>query len=493
MDKQFLIDEWNEEGSYFCETVENVEVDGNAVLGRVSGAFFFPGATSSNKRHYPLHFWEAVLKGEELKKKLESRLMFGTIGHDKRPVTDEDLRKGVPSHVVSRLWIEKKSSGFVGRGEALILNTETGKNLWIYLKAGCRLGISQRAWGSVAEKNSRGDVIPNSEDFVLEGFDFTVIPGFWEALPQLMESLSEEGLKEEDLRVLKDVFQEFPLWKTVLSFDLVKILFSVVGDYDIRRVFSLLMQLDSILKLKEVKFDDVVERVAPFLFEKKPLEALALAFNLYKAYPKIEKLASDCEEKGLKLGEKLSVTEEQVESLQEELEEKQREFREQMEWEEKNREEREKDFEEVVSQKESFENVLLEHEEEIKMLETMNGSLQSYMEEMETLKKENKDLVSKVKGLLGEKRIYGVRLKSLEKKLNAYSFMESAYKLANEFGVPVESASAMLEESSFEEVAKTLKESSDLGNKSDLKSSSSYIKKKEEPLVKRMFKKIREV
>lgn len=165
------------------------EVDGKAVIGKVIGPFFVPNGVSRNERFYSRNFWEKVLVKEDVSDKLGRGVMFGTIGHDDRPITEDDLRKGEVSHIVKKLWIDDLGRGM---GEAHILGTDSGKNLWIYLKAGSRLATSSRAQGNFKSGlKHKGMPEVDDESYVLETFDFVINPGFIEAVPSLRESLQK--------------------------------------------------------------------------------------------------------------------------------------------------------------------------------------------------------------------------------------------------------------------------------------------------------------
>lgn len=176
-------------------------VDGVHTLGRVTGQFFVPDGASRNGRFYPRSLWERVLKSEDTKHRLNDRLMFGTIGHDDQAVSEEQLRRGDVSHVITRLWIEDGK----GLGEALILNTEAGRNLNTYLRAGCRLKTSSRASGQYRDGVTHDGLPVVDEDaYLFETFDFVLEPGFLEANPTLVESLKTPETEEK--RVMSEEF-----------------------------------------------------------------------------------------------------------------------------------------------------------------------------------------------------------------------------------------------------------------------------------------------
>ncbi len=128
--------------------------------------------------------------------------MFGRIGHEDREVTEEDLNKGDVSHVITSLSVDPKNRT-EGQGEALIFGTPAGKNLFTYLKAGCKLKTSSRGAGAYKEGVTVGGVpVVDEDNYILETFDFVMRPGFTQTNPQLSESQKQE-LENMDPTFLK--------------------------------------------------------------------------------------------------------------------------------------------------------------------------------------------------------------------------------------------------------------------------------------------------
>jgi hypothetical protein len=170
------------------------EVDGHNVLGVLSGIFFVPDGRSVNERFYPKEFWESVLSNPEVQNRINDRVMFGTIGHEDKYVDDEDLAKGKVSHIITKLWIDDKTG--MGMGEALILGTDAGRNLYMLLKAGAKIKISSRAYGDYVQgKFHEGMPIMDADSYRLEGFDVVLLPGF----PQTQLSVHESTTKHNDI------------------------------------------------------------------------------------------------------------------------------------------------------------------------------------------------------------------------------------------------------------------------------------------------------
>lgn len=196
---------WN-----FLESKEGEKsvVDGKAIIGIVEGQFFVPEGKSRNERFYPKSLWETVLNSKDVKDRLKGLKMFGMIGHEDKAITEEDLSSGKVSHIVADLWIDEQNRGM---GKAYILNTDAGKNLYIYLKAGAMLKTSSRARGKFSEEKRDGLPVVDSNGFFLETFDFVINPGFEETSANLMEYLKNNknvGESMELNEVLKNIKEE---------------------------------------------------------------------------------------------------------------------------------------------------------------------------------------------------------------------------------------------------------------------------------------------
>lgn len=180
----------------FLESASDSEVDGSHILARVRGPAFFPETTSRNNVFYSLEAWENAISHADFRRRLGDRLVFGTIGHNAE-LTDDDIREGRLSHIVSNAWIGEDNIGYA---EYLILNTPPGRILNTLLRAKSKLRVSTKASGFF-ENGKAGSgtkhVIPSS--FELERIDFVIDPGYLKALPELLESLQDKSFINEFL------------------------------------------------------------------------------------------------------------------------------------------------------------------------------------------------------------------------------------------------------------------------------------------------------
>ncbi len=196
-----FIDVWGGKAGFKWSLNEGVstdgksEVDGKVFLGRVVGQMFVPDGVSDNQRFYPRSLWDKTLNSPELQERLKNRLIFGKIGHEDKIVTEEDLEKGRVSHVLTRLWIDEDGRGM---GEALIYNTEAGRNLYTYLKGGSALKPSTRANGCYVEgRDMDGVPIVDEDSYIFETVDFVLYPGFRQASTRLVENKNIKNIKNK--------------------------------------------------------------------------------------------------------------------------------------------------------------------------------------------------------------------------------------------------------------------------------------------------------
>ena len=181
------------------------EVDGKHVLAKIKGEFFVPDGHSRNKRFYPKSLWEKVLKSKDVKERLKNRTMFGAISHS-TPINDESLRDGKFSHIVTKMYIDENGKGI---GEALILNTPSGRILNTIARAGSKLFVSTRADGSYKGETSEGVPIVDEDSYKYHTTDFVLQPGFLEANPSLAEEFKNlENIKENEMEKALKVLTE---------------------------------------------------------------------------------------------------------------------------------------------------------------------------------------------------------------------------------------------------------------------------------------------
>jgi hypothetical protein len=185
MTTEFKSDLFESEVAFTLEEA-NGEVDGQHVIGKVSGTFFVPNGKSRNKRYYTKSLWEKTLSRPEIQSRLKNKQMIGTIGHE-QILDDDAVLQGKVSHITTKLSVDADGKGV---GEALILGTPSGHILKTMCGAGVKMFTSSRALGGY-KGEFEGLPVVDETKYRLKGFDFVLDPGFLEANPSLIESLKE--------------------------------------------------------------------------------------------------------------------------------------------------------------------------------------------------------------------------------------------------------------------------------------------------------------
>ena len=191
-------------------------IDGKYIIGMVEGQFFQPDGMSRNKRWYPRSLWENVLASADVKNRLLNHTMFGEIGHSDGPVTDNTLRSGEASHIITDLWIDEKGRGM---GRAYILNTETGRRLKIYLGATCKLKVSTRGEGVYLDGETHdGCPVIDPNSYELQTVDFVLNPGFLETSANL--TAQRESVEQTPEKVNEKIAQTSNKGEKIMAFDM---------------------------------------------------------------------------------------------------------------------------------------------------------------------------------------------------------------------------------------------------------------------------------
>lgn len=151
------------------------------ILAKYEGPAFFLNSISRNRRFYSAKVWENAIRDPAFLDKLERRVMYGGIGHDVK-ITEEALRTGMVSHIVSA--VEIKEDG-IGYATYEILDTASGRELNTYLSARNGLKTSTRAYGRPLKgRKNRNEDLPRDieeidpDNFSFVGIDFVIDPGF---------------------------------------------------------------------------------------------------------------------------------------------------------------------------------------------------------------------------------------------------------------------------------------------------------------------------
>lgn len=202
------------------ESKEDSKVDGKYIIARAVGPSFLVNGASANGRYYPEKLWENAIK--ENKGRMAKGQMLGTIGHD-QVLDDGALAEGKASHMVSKLWIDPKTK--LGMSEILVLNSKTGRELNVLLRAGMEFPVSSRGFGEYNGQTKEGYDIVDPDKFQLECFDFVRTPGVASAVPKVVEGANQPPInnkpsKEQFTMDTKDILESVTKEKMKLESDL---------------------------------------------------------------------------------------------------------------------------------------------------------------------------------------------------------------------------------------------------------------------------------
>ena len=154
---------------------------------------------SRNKRLYESDHWAYQLENMNFFNRVHSRRMLGMIGHEDKKITDEDLREGRVSHIITDLEIrEDEEHGKYLWGRLEILNTKAGRNLKEYYENDIPLFVSSRGGGKLLDVPGQNYKMVDKKRYYCECFDVVKEPGFLEAAP-IYHNVCEENEVSEDL------------------------------------------------------------------------------------------------------------------------------------------------------------------------------------------------------------------------------------------------------------------------------------------------------
>jgi hypothetical protein len=203
---------------YLCELKEPTTdedkklVDGKTVLGVFEGCFFVPDGFSRNKRFYSKELWEKALNSKSLKERLESRKLFGALGHEDKPLDEKDIAQGKHAFNIVKLWIDESTG--LGMGKALIMNTESGWNMFCAMKTGAKFQMSSRAKGGFKEgvtkidENGIKQPVVDPDTYNVFNWDAVLDPGFLETSAVLQESKNNNDNKEKGEMNLEEMLKQ---------------------------------------------------------------------------------------------------------------------------------------------------------------------------------------------------------------------------------------------------------------------------------------------
>lgn len=157
---------------------------------KLRGEFARPDVPTANRRVYPRKLLQRELG--RLQESINKRSLFGHLDHPDQGGT----KLMSTAMVITGLRIE----GDIVVGEGEILDTTPGRELKAILKAGCRVGVSSRGYGSTREDSSGNQVV--QDDFRLSTYDVVADPADGHAYPDIIRESTEAPnvYNEEQIR-----------------------------------------------------------------------------------------------------------------------------------------------------------------------------------------------------------------------------------------------------------------------------------------------------
>lgn len=185
------------------------------ILGVAKGCFAPINEFSRNRRLYSPELWPTVLQNEELKSRLNSRAVFGCLGHADKLVDDRDIQEGKVSHIVTLLEVrnDKNTGKPYLYGELEILDTPAGRILEAMYKGGANLYVSSRAAGKLVPVPGQNYSLVKPDQYHVHTFDIVCRPGFLQAHPMFEGVSTNESVNEENINELDNKTVEADLKK----------------------------------------------------------------------------------------------------------------------------------------------------------------------------------------------------------------------------------------------------------------------------------------
>lgn len=165
------------------ELVEDVNNDQKSY--KLKGVFQKAGVKNGNGRVYPFPVLEREVA--RLQPLIQENRVMGELDHP----ADAKVHLDKVSHLITRL--EMRPDGTV-YGESKVLDTPAGKVLKELLKAGVKLGISSRGYGTVRKNNGIDEV---ADDYKMVTFDIVSDPSTPGAFPEAVYEHKEQQQEEE--------------------------------------------------------------------------------------------------------------------------------------------------------------------------------------------------------------------------------------------------------------------------------------------------------
>lgn len=171
------------------------------ILGRLAGIIADFKHPTRNDRLYTEELWDKVFKNPLMQEKIQTRTLFGELGHPLDDRCEIDMEK----IAICLAEEPKKYPDGTVKGVFDILDTPNGKILKTLCDYGCQIGVSSRGTGEIVEdwNSDKEKVDPNT--YYCECWDAVLLPAVKSArMSVITESLdTEKQLKTSLLESIK--------------------------------------------------------------------------------------------------------------------------------------------------------------------------------------------------------------------------------------------------------------------------------------------------
>lgn len=176
------------------------------ILGRLAGIIADFKNPTRNERFYTEELWDKVFKNPIMQEKLQTRTLFGELGHPLDDRSETDMEK----IAICLAEEPKKYPDGTVKGVFDILDTPNGRILKTLCDYGCQIGVSSRGTGDIVEDWSTGREKVDPNTYNCECWDAVLLPAVKSARMQVItESLNTDNkLKTSLMEALKNATPE---------------------------------------------------------------------------------------------------------------------------------------------------------------------------------------------------------------------------------------------------------------------------------------------
>jgi len=200
------------------EDVKEWKGVGKKPLAKLTGKISEADIVNANGFIIPLQDWKDMLEAN--KERIQKGQCYCTIGHDERPIEDQDVRMGIIIMIITDMWIEGKDVFMT----ANVCNNSAGEDLMGfvgaggYIQASTRLGIVPRK-----DENTGADSLVGAES-VIFGVDLVLDPAIESTWVEFKSASKTKKVESKvELSFVDKAKQEREALETMISYNKQKI------------------------------------------------------------------------------------------------------------------------------------------------------------------------------------------------------------------------------------------------------------------------------